>query len=690
VSAEFFANQAQSSLTSGITAGATTLTVASAASFPAQGNFRIVVGSEVMLVTYVSNNVFTVTRAAEAYGGVQSAAAHNAGDTVTHVGTAAVAGMIAQVFNILAYGAIPNCQQITNGAMTSGSSTLTSASNPFLSTDVGKKILVPGGGSGSSLLSTTINTFNNAGSVVLAASNASGGNISSVLVTWGTDNTSAIQSAITAAQAVGGVVHIPTGAFLHLTQLTVSADNVSIIGNGQPGRGSGGKPAPLTGSILMFGSVNSDQFIVGKSPTVSTTNLTHGTISAGSTTFTDSGASFLTTDVGKVIALTGAGPGGGTLLTSINARTSGTQITLTNAALTALGGGGASTYGFSVQTTGFHIKNVALRSAVNRTEGAAIHTIYLCDSSFESLNIDYYGGGNQNYGIVLDGGGFNNTIIDGFFLGADPNGFSQGGGTVSGTPSGHGVAVWGLASSYGASTNLYAASDLFLDGGTTIAYWNYGLSIEGNLGGLTVSNTDLLQNQRGFNCTVAHGSTINREFYLGPACWIDSSYALGMEVDDHSLTVLSIAGAWFSANGTYQGSAIQSFPAGSGCNVGTNATELTMSVAGGYFEGNGGSGLQFSGGRLNCAGAFFLNNGGGTIGGAGLYLGGGLSASVTGCTFLNNQTGNGSSSSTGWAIRTENSITYYTIVGNTVTPNSNRGGISDTATSTGKTVTSNT
>lgn len=95
---EQFANFAQSSLTSSISASQTVITVASASSFPLLGNFRIVAQTfdpttnlavsqpEIMLVTAVSSNNFTVTR------GVENtiARAYAAGTFITHIITAAV------------------------------------------------------------------------------------------------------------------------------------------------------------------------------------------------------------------------------------------------------------------------------------------------------------------------------------------------------------------------------------------------------------------------------------------------------------------------------------------------------------------------------------------------------------------------------------------------------------------------
>ena len=86
---ERFANGGLSSLDAGINDSVTSLTVKSAAGFPTGGNFRIIIDSEIMLVTDVQGKTFTVTRAQEG----TSAVSHDADAAVFHVLTA---GALAQ------------------------------------------------------------------------------------------------------------------------------------------------------------------------------------------------------------------------------------------------------------------------------------------------------------------------------------------------------------------------------------------------------------------------------------------------------------------------------------------------------------------------------------------------------------------------------------------------------------------
>lgn len=80
---EQFSNAAQSTLAANVGPTDTTLTVVSAAGFPTSGNFRLLIDQEILLVTSVSGNVFTVTRAVEAVNGVQAAQGHGLGALVT-------------------------------------------------------------------------------------------------------------------------------------------------------------------------------------------------------------------------------------------------------------------------------------------------------------------------------------------------------------------------------------------------------------------------------------------------------------------------------------------------------------------------------------------------------------------------------------------------------------------------------
>ena len=83
MASEQFANKASTFLNNGgtLSSGATSLIVSDASTFPTIGNFRILIESEILLVTAVSSNTFTVSR------GIEETSAVSHADTlpVTHV-----------------------------------------------------------------------------------------------------------------------------------------------------------------------------------------------------------------------------------------------------------------------------------------------------------------------------------------------------------------------------------------------------------------------------------------------------------------------------------------------------------------------------------------------------------------------------------------------------------------------------
>jgi len=75
---ERWANNGGSTLNGAITAGATSLVVTSAASFPTVPEFRVMIGTEILLVTEISGTTFTVTRGVDG----STAASHSDTDPV--------------------------------------------------------------------------------------------------------------------------------------------------------------------------------------------------------------------------------------------------------------------------------------------------------------------------------------------------------------------------------------------------------------------------------------------------------------------------------------------------------------------------------------------------------------------------------------------------------------------------------
>jgi hypothetical protein len=139
------------------------------------------------------------------------------------------------------YNATGDGQLVTNAAMASGSTTLTSASGKFAAGDVGKTIIVYGAGASGGILATTITAYNSTGSVTLAAANVAGTNVSGLSAIWGTDDTAALQAAISAAEALAAgyepqtlaaVVYLPFGIYVTQTLSVTSAFRLTGDGPG--------------------------------------------------------------------------------------------------------------------------------------------------------------------------------------------------------------------------------------------------------------------------------------------------------------------------------------------------------------------------------------------------------------------------------------------------------------------------
>jgi hypothetical protein len=157
----------------------------------------------------------------------------------TLVATANVKGLIAEYgdpfINVQAppYNATGNTvfNIAGNGHITSGLAILTSATGTWTGADVGKSIVVAGAGVAGAPLSTTILSFQSATQVTLNAT--AGTTVTTAVFFYGTDDTAAIQAAITAVAAgLGGIVWLPAGNYLVSSTLTIDPTKVSLQGPG--------------------------------------------------------------------------------------------------------------------------------------------------------------------------------------------------------------------------------------------------------------------------------------------------------------------------------------------------------------------------------------------------------------------------------------------------------------------------
>jgi hypothetical protein len=98
------------------------------------------------------------------------------------------------------YGAKRDGRMITDAAITTGTATLTSASGPFTSADVGKAIHIRNAAAGTNVgLTTTISAYISATQVTLAAN--AGATVSGQVAVYGSDDTAAWAAAVAAAVA---------------------------------------------------------------------------------------------------------------------------------------------------------------------------------------------------------------------------------------------------------------------------------------------------------------------------------------------------------------------------------------------------------------------------------------------------------------------------------------------------------
>lgn len=114
--------------------------------------------------------------------------------------------------NVKTYGATGDARKVTD-AVLNGTTTVTSATASFTAADVGKVIWGVESASGNLLLAkTTITAVNSATSITVGS--AATGSYSGVHLVLGTDDTTALQAAMTAAKAAGANVIVPAGGYL--------------------------------------------------------------------------------------------------------------------------------------------------------------------------------------------------------------------------------------------------------------------------------------------------------------------------------------------------------------------------------------------------------------------------------------------------------------------------------------------
>lgn len=130
---------------------------------------------------------------------------------------------------------IPDVQTRTDGAINATSTTLTSVSAPFVLADAGKLIYVVGAGPGGTDLATTIGGYISATQIALSA--AASTSVTGKRITWGTDNTNQLNTAIVASNS--GIIDLPLGG------IAVSGTINLNVGTSRTLRGQGKEASEL-------------------------------------------------------------------------------------------------------------------------------------------------------------------------------------------------------------------------------------------------------------------------------------------------------------------------------------------------------------------------------------------------------------------------------------------------------------
>ena len=136
-------------------------------------------------------------------------------------------------FDVMAYGAQPDCVLLTDANITGGQNVLSSASATFTGKDIGKLVGIQLAGVTNTPYVSTISGFTDANHVTLAANATT--TVVNGFAAYGTDNLAAFNKATTAAATsavLGGTVLVPGGAFAISAQWVLPS-NTHIRGLGR-------------------------------------------------------------------------------------------------------------------------------------------------------------------------------------------------------------------------------------------------------------------------------------------------------------------------------------------------------------------------------------------------------------------------------------------------------------------------
>ena len=148
-----------------------------------------------------------------------------------------IQGALGIQVDVKSYGAVGDARKVTD-AVLNGTNTVTSASAPFTAADVGKVIWGSYTDGSVMLTKRTIASYVNASTVTFSGATTT--SQTGIQLVWGTDDTTAIQAAGTAADALSpkGAVIFPQGGYVFSDRLfnqtySIGTDTYPIYGNGQ-------------------------------------------------------------------------------------------------------------------------------------------------------------------------------------------------------------------------------------------------------------------------------------------------------------------------------------------------------------------------------------------------------------------------------------------------------------------------
>lgn len=284
-------------------------------------------------------------------------------------------------------------------------------------------------------------------------------------------------------------------------------------------------------------------------------------------------------------------------------------------------------------------KNFAISSSVAKTSGAAIHCEHADKFVISNLKIDT----NIYDAIYLQY--FDNTLIERCLI----------------SHSHHGITA------HGKSDQTWGAN-LWINGGNRILATSFtstiGVKLGGSCGGVSIEDSDIINNRYGIWLSDDLSTAKNREVFLNQ-CYIDGSGNFGIQVAASGVVLLHLNNTWVSASGS-------DTPAGgyaSGNNINTSSTQdpdFKVLMDGCRIYNAYGSGVVINNGAWIINDCFIHNNGKGTDGGNGVMV---LNSNASDLVFSSNNITTNGNTANGTGIYVTANTDNYIITNNLIRNN---------------------